>query len=136
MDYLILQTTQAAEAAKRKIEANFLRYRSDWQESRGFGAALKNLNGPDINPSGKTDDFLLDSADLVMIGERAGQPNLEDGFTTQWCDVPTQRLTDSAYCIPVPPVGNLRDILLFSVPQPNSIETDPENGTWFPIGDE
>ena len=133
MDYLVLTNEVVASQAKRKMEANFLRFRSDWQNGKGYGKALKNLSGPDVDPDGKTDDELLDSAQLVMMGEKAGKLNTTDGFTYQWSGDPVQRLTDSKYCFPLPEAGSLRDALLQSVPQPNSIETDPEDGTWFPI---
>lgn len=138
MDYLILNNESVANDAHRKVEANFLRYHSAWQYGNGYGWTLKNLSGAPVDPRGKTDAQLLDGADLVMQGEKSGRLNTVDGFTERWSSGPIQRLTDGKWCLPLPEeepkAGPDRATLLFAVPQPNSIETDPDDGTWFVKG--
>lgn len=114
------------------MQVNHMNFRSDWQAGRGFGRLLKNKGGgSDVDPAGKSEAQLLDGDELVCMGEKAGTLNTVDGFTDPWGENELRVRLDGKHCVVLPKPGELRDALLLGVPQPNSIETDPEDGSWF-----
>lgn len=131
MDYLVPPSDAAATQARRKIEANYLRYRCEWLQSKGYSKAFKDkTTGLMITPDGKTDDQLIDDYAPQMLGERAGALNSVDGFTTSWSGDVRRRLTDNAIVIPLPDDLDLRTIIMAGVPAPHSIEQD--SADWWP----
>ena len=121
MSYLVLSSEAAANQAHKIIEANFIRYRSGWQDSKGFDKRLKTRIGR-VDVTDKSDDDLKQNYSFQMEGEKNNILNSMDGFTERWISAPEYRESDRKWLIPIPEAGMFRDILLARVPQPNSIE--------------
>jgi hypothetical protein len=123
MECLVLTNETIANQAKRKIEANFIRNRSNNLDTKGYGKLINN-----IDPNTLNDDQINDNYTWQIPGFKNGEINLVNGFTIRWCEYPKQRL-DGKWVIPLPDDENLKQDLLFAVPQPNNIETYDK--TWF-----
>lgn len=131
MDYLITTNDTTAEQARRKIEANYLRHRCDWMVSKGYGKTFRDkATGNLIDPTGRSDDKLIDDYTPQMMGERAGALNDTSGFTESWAGPVQRRLTDNKIVIPLPDDADLRTVLIQGVPNPHSIDT--ESAEWWP----
>jgi hypothetical protein len=128
-DYLVPPNDQSAEVARRKIEANMIRWETGELEKRGFSKAFKDkTTGQMITPDGKTDDALVDDYEYALMGIKAGQLNTDYGFVLRWSEV-ERRATDNKIIIQLPPEGAMRDAILFGVGLPKTIEAGQDD--WF-----
>lgn len=108
---MVFTSQLGAIVAHRRMEANFIRYRSAYYLARGFSRILRNINNDLIDPDLLTDDQLLDNNSFILPGIKNGSLSVSGG-TERWSTGPELRESDGKYLIPVPDPGGLRDIIL------------------------